>query len=61
MSRQRDLLVNFERMWREMDELMGDPFSEARSRAIGSASAFVPRADGPARSKETFPEPTRLR
>ena len=45
MSRQRDLLVNFERMWREMDELMGDPFSEARSRAIGSASAFVPRAD----------------
>ena len=45
MSRQRDLLVNFERMWREMDDLMGDPFSEARSRAIGSASAFVPRAD----------------
>ena len=22
MSRQRDLLVNFERMWREMDELV---------------------------------------
>jgi HSP20 family protein len=44
-SRQRDLLVNFERMWREMDELLGDPFSEARSRALRSTSAFAPRAD----------------
>jgi HSP20 family protein len=45
MTRQRDLLVNFERMWREMDELLGDPFSESRARAIRSQSAFAPRVD----------------
>ena len=33
MSRQRDLLVNFERMWREMDELAGDPFADHWARA----------------------------
>jgi HSP20 family protein len=45
MSRQRDLRVNFERMWREMDELLGDPFAESRSRAIRSQTAFAPRVD----------------
>jgi HSP20 family protein len=45
MSRQRDLLVNFERMWREMDELLGDPFAESRVRAARSAPAFAPRVD----------------
>jgi HSP20 family protein len=45
MSRQRDVLVNFERMWREMDELLGDPFSEPRARAVRSAPAFAPRVD----------------
>jgi HSP20 family protein len=45
MARQRDLLVNFERMWREMDELLGDPFSESRARAVRAQSAFAPRVD----------------
>ena len=45
MSRQRDLLVNFERMWREMDELLPDPFSEARVRATRAQSGFSPRVD----------------
>ena len=45
MSRQRDLLVNFERMWREMDELLGVPFGEQRSRAARAASGFSPRVD----------------
>jgi HSP20 family protein len=45
MSRQRDVLVNFERMWREMDELLGDPFSESRARAVRSQTAFAPRVD----------------
>lgn len=39
-------MVNFERMWREMDELVGDPFSEARARIPGRAqSGFSPRID----------------
>jgi HSP20 family protein len=45
MSRQRDLLVNFERMWREMDELMGDPFAEQRARLPRNVSGFSPRVD----------------
>jgi HSP20 family protein len=45
MVRNRDLLVNFERMWREMDELMGDPFAERRVRAARAPSGFVPRVD----------------
>jgi HSP20 family protein len=45
MANERDLLVNFERMWREMDELLGDPFSEPRSRAIRSQPSFTPRVD----------------
>ena len=28
MAGPRDLRVNFERMWREMDELLGSPLSE---------------------------------
>ena len=46
MSRQRDLLVNFERMWREMDELLGDPFAEQwGARGQGALSGFSPRVD----------------
>jgi HSP20 family protein len=45
MARQRDLLVNFERMWREMDELLGEPFSEQRMRAPRAQSGFSPRVD----------------
>ncbi len=45
MTRQRDLLVNFERMWREMDELMGDSFSEQRTRVPRAQSGFSPRVD----------------
>jgi HSP20 family protein len=42
MSRQRDLLVNFERMWREMDEMLGQPFAEQWPR---SPTGFSPRVD----------------
>ena len=45
MSRQRDLLVNFERMWREMDELMGTPFPRSPSRGGRAQSGFSPRVD----------------
>jgi HSP20 family protein len=45
MARSRDLLVNFERMWREMDELVGDPLAERRARALSAHSGFVPRVD----------------
>jgi HSP20 family protein len=45
MSRQRDLLVNFERMWREMDELLGDPFAEQRGRPRRAQPGFQPRVD----------------
>lgn len=45
MSRQRDLLVNFERMWREMDELVGEPFAEQWTRAPRAQSGFSPRVD----------------
>jgi HSP20 family protein len=45
MTRQRDLLVNFERMWREMDELMRDPFSGSRSRPLRAVTGFSPRVD----------------
>lgn len=47
MSRQRDLLLNFERIFREMDELLGDPFGEggwARSHRP-SQGGFSPRVD----------------
>ena len=45
MANQRDLLVNFERMWREMDELLGDPFAKKRSRLARAATGFSPRVD----------------
>ena len=45
MPRQRDVLVNFERMWREMDELLGDPFAEQWTRPARERSGFVPRVD----------------
>jgi hypothetical protein len=45
MSRQRDLRVNFERMWREMDELIGAPFAERWPRASRATTGFSPRVD----------------
>jgi HSP20 family protein len=45
MAGPRDLRVNFERMWREVDELIGDPFSEQWSRLTRSPSGFSPRVD----------------
>jgi HSP20 family protein len=45
MARQRDLLVNFERMWREMDELLGDSFTEARRHQLRGRPGFSPRVD----------------
>ncbi len=45
MAGPRDLRVNFERMWREMDELLGDPFSEQWSRLARSHTGFSPRVD----------------
>jgi len=45
MAEQRDLLVNFERMWREMDELIGDPFAEQWSRLTRAQTGFSPRVD----------------
>jgi HSP20 family protein len=44
MSRQRDLLVNFERMRREVDELFGDVWGEA-GRWLRPQSGFSPRVD----------------
>jgi HSP20 family protein len=44
VARQRDLLVNFERMRREMDELFGDVWGEGWWPAR-SASGFKPRVD----------------
>ena len=41
----RDLRVNFERMWREMDELLGDPFAERWRRVARAQSGFSPRVD----------------
>ncbi len=45
MSRERDLLVNFERMWREMDEMLGDPFAKQAGRRVRQQSGFRPRVD----------------
>lgn len=46
MNRDRDLLLNFERMWREIDELVGDPWPEAGwTRAGREQVAFSPRVD----------------
>ncbi|HKJ34997.1 MAG TPA: Hsp20/alpha crystallin family protein [Solirubrobacterales bacterium] len=43
MARQRELLVNIERMRREVDEFFGDSWSQPA--AGRRASAFTPRAD----------------
>ncbi len=43
MARQRNLLVNIERMRREMDELLGEGFAPGRSGRVGGD--FVPRVD----------------
>ena len=45
MAGPRDLRVNFERMWREMDELLGDPFAEQWSRLAPAQPGFSPRVD----------------
>jgi HSP20 family protein len=42
---QRDLLVNFERMWREIDELVGSSLSDQWRRAPRAQSGFSPRVD----------------
>jgi HSP20 family protein len=44
MARERDLLVNFERMRREMDELFGDVWGE-RGRLGRRQTGFVPQMD----------------
>ncbi len=45
MARDRDLLVNFERMRREMDELFGDLWGEGRRFSGRHQAAFSPRVD----------------
>jgi HSP20 family protein len=45
MTRQRDLLVNFERMWRDMDELLGDSFADSWARPQRALTGFSPRVD----------------
>jgi HSP20 family protein len=45
VARQRDLLVNFERMRREMDELFGDVWGERPRRSARPQHGFSPRVD----------------
>jgi HSP20 family protein len=45
VARERDLLVNFERMRREMDELFGDVWSEAGLVSGRPQPGFSPRVD----------------
>ena len=45
MARERDLLVNFERMRREMDELFGDVWGETPWPGGRRQAAFTPRMD----------------
>jgi HSP20 family protein len=47
VTRKSDLFLNFERMWREMDELMGEPWSGEAGwhRAPRLQSGFSPRVD----------------
>ena len=45
MARERDLLVNFERMRREMDELFGDVWGEPVWPGGRRQAAFTPRMD----------------
>ena len=45
MTRERDLRLNLERMWREMEELIGTPFAEIGWRGGGSQTGFSPHVD----------------
>jgi len=45
VARNRDLLVNFERMRREIDELFGDAWGEGRRWASRPQMGFSPRVD----------------
>jgi HSP20 family protein len=45
VARERDLLVNFERMRREMDELFGDVWGKGGWLGGGRQSGFTPRVD----------------
>src|ERR671922_2257521 len=45
MPRDRDLLVNFDRMRREMDELFGDLWGEGRRLTGRRQTGFSPRVD----------------
>lgn len=45
MARERDPLVNFERMRREMDELFGDVWGEGRRLSGRPQPGFSPRVD----------------
>ena len=45
MARERDLVVNFERMRREMDELFGDVWGEGGWWSGRPQTGFSPRAD----------------
>ncbi len=46
MARKSDLFLNFERMWREMDEFIGEPWAErARSGAPRIGAGFSPKVD----------------
>jgi HSP20 family protein len=45
MARERDLLVNFERMRREMDELFGDVWGEGGWFGGRRQTGFTPRVD----------------
>ena len=47
MNRKSDLFLNFERMWREMDELIGEPWGGEASRHRSSRlqAGFSPRVD----------------
>jgi HSP20 family protein len=45
VARERDLLVNFERMRREMDELFGNVWSESGWHAKRPQTGFSPRVD----------------
>ena len=45
MTHERDLRLNLERMWREMEELIGAPFTEIGWRGGGAQTGFSPRVD----------------
>jgi HSP20 family protein len=45
MARQRDLLLNFERVRREMDELFGDVWGEGVRGRFRAQAGFSPRVD----------------